>query len=65
MAKKKTNTSSVVYLDFDIGACHFETDKKMEEALSDIVENVYMKSNGSEIKGDIKATVLPLEFGNL
>lgn len=65
MAKKKTNTSSVVYLDFDIDASRFETDKKMEAALNDIVENVYMKSNGSGIKGNIKATVLPFEFGNL
>ncbi|XP_052080672.1 ankyrin-3-like [Mytilus californianus] len=60
--KKETITSSVVNLDFDIDASHFETDEKMKAALIDIVENVYKKSNGSGKKGEIKAKVMPLEF---
>lgn len=64
MTKKETVTSSVVNLDFDIDACHFETDEKMKAVLIDIVENVYKKSNGSGTTGEIKATVMPFEFGN-
>ncbi|CAG2187588.1 unnamed protein product [Mytilus edulis] len=62
MSKKETITSSVVNIDFDIEACHFETEEKMNAALIDIVENVLKKSNGSWTEGKIKATVMPLEF---
>ncbi|XP_076089018.1 uncharacterized protein LOC143059415 [Mytilus galloprovincialis] len=62
MTKKETVTSSVVNLDFDIDARHFETDEQMKAALIDIVDNVYKKSNGSGTTGEIKATVMPLEF---
>ncbi|XP_071150437.1 uncharacterized protein [Mytilus edulis] len=62
MTKKETNTSSVVNIDFDIDACHFVTDEKIKAALTDIVENVYKKSNGSGRESEIKATVMPLEI---
>ncbi|CAG2213112.1 unnamed protein product [Mytilus edulis] len=62
MTEKETVTSSVVNLDFDIDARHFETDEQMKAALIDIVDNVYKKSNGSGTTGEIKATVMPFEF---
>ncbi|XP_071149102.1 uncharacterized protein [Mytilus edulis] len=62
MTKKEMITSSVVNLDFDIDASHFETGEKMKTALFDIVENVYKKSNGSGTTGEIKATVMPFEL---
>lgn len=44
MTKKETFTSSVVNLDFNIDASHFETEEKMKGAMIDIVENVHKKS---------------------
>ncbi|VDI17206.1 Hypothetical predicted protein, partial [Mytilus galloprovincialis] len=62
MTKTETVTSSVVNLDFDIDARHFETDDQMKAALIDIVDTIYKKSNGSGTTGEIKATVMPFEF---
>lgn len=63
IAKNATNASSSVNLNFDIDASHLATNEKLKTALRDISENVYQKSSAMEIKGDIMATVMPLQFG--
>lgn len=60
MAKKETNTTSVIKIDFNVDAGHFTTDDKMKTALKAIVENIEHKSKGGGIKGDITATVMSI-----